>query len=124
MTLKNIRYITSDGSEKEEDELEVRLKPTYTLDSGLDEGTEGEKIDEKLKSRYAYGEEIIEIEQDEPYDFMREVKKRFESIQSNPDIFKLSGEDEYIYKHKLMNQKYIRAKVGKILTQEEQNDVR
>ena len=23
--------------------------------------------------------------------------------------FKLSGEDEYIYKHKLMNQKYIRA---------------
>lgn len=124
LTLKNIRYITSDGSEKEEDELEVRLKPTYTLDSGLDEGTEGEKIDEKLKSRYAYGEEIIEIEQDEPYDFMREVKKRFESIQSNPDIFKLSGEDEYIYKHKLMNQKYIRAKVGKILTQEEQNDVR
>lgn len=124
LQLKDIKYMNSAGVQETKEKLNVRLKPTYTLDSGLDEGTESEKIDEKLKSRYVYGENIISIDQSEPYAFMQVVRERFESTLSNEDIEKPSGEDEYIYKHKFMNQFYLRAKVGKILTQEEQDDVR
>lgn len=126
LKLNDITYINSAGAQETKKELDVRLKPTYTLDSGLNEGIEGEKIDEKLKSRYIYGEDIISIDQAEPYEFMQEVRKKFESGLSNDDIEEKNplGEDEYIYKHKFMNQFYLRAKVGKILTQEEQDDVR
>lgn len=122
LELGNIKYIDESGDEQEID-LKVRLKPTYTLDSGLDEGEKGEKIEEKLKSNYVYRGNLLPILQEEPYNFMKEVRKRFEVSVPKIDIEEKSG-DGYIYKHKFMNDSYILAKVGKVLGETEQDNLR
>ena len=124
LTLKNITYENASGDKITLDEFDVRLKPSYVLDSGLDDGMTGEKIDEKLKSRYIYGSGIVSINQDAPYAFMKKVRESFESRQINQDVTVSLKEDEYIYKNKFMSKQYILAKVGKVLTQEEQDNVR
>ena len=124
LTLKNITYKNTSGGEITLPELKVRLKPSYILDSGLDDGVTGEKIDEKLKSRYIFGDDIVSINQDAPYDFMKKVRESFESRQINQDVTVSLKEDEYIYKNKFMSKQYILAKVGKVLTKEEQDNVR
>ena len=54
LTVGKIKYIGDDGTEHTIPSKELRLKPTYILDSGLDEGSNGEFIDEKLKSLYNF----------------------------------------------------------------------
>lgn len=122
LTLPQVTYKDPSGDEYTVD-LDSRLKPTYTLDSGLDEGMEGEKIEEKLKSNYVYDSINLTINQDAPYAFMKMVKKEFEDVQDNPEISQMSGE-QYIYKHEFMNKSYILAKVGKVLTEDNQDDLR
>lgn len=123
LTLPDITYIDPSGDEYTVP-LDSRLKPTYTLDSGLNEREKGEKIEEKLKSNYLYDSINLSIEQDAPYAFMRMVKKEFEKMQDNPEVSAKSGEDQYKFKHDFMHKSYILAKVGKVLTEDEQDDLK
>lgn len=103
LKLPTITYITVDDEEKTLDELDVRLKPTYSHREEKEPD-----LDERLKSLYLYGNETgASIEQEPPYEIMKDVVKKAEEKINDTSISAIQGES-----HRFINKLYIMADVG------------